>query len=69
MTNDLTFVIPTRLYVGLKKASPKQLKKFKLIGSGTGIHWPDLDENLSLKGFLNEILRQLVNKEEELVIS
>jgi len=69
LTNNLTFIVPTRLYKSLKKASAKQLKNFKLVGSGTGIHWPDLDEDLSLKGFLNEILRQLVNKEKELVIS
>jgi uncharacterized protein DUF2442 len=69
LTNNLSLVVPTRLYKRLNKAPVQQLKNFKLIGSGTGIHWPDLDEDLSLKGFLNEFLRQLVNKKNELVIS
>ena len=36
----------------LKKAKISQLENYKLIGKGTGIHWPELDEDLSLKGFL-----------------
>ncbi len=34
----------------LKKASQKQLDNFKC--DGIAIHWPSLDEDLSLKGFL-----------------
>src|SRR5665647_767198 len=69
LTNNHTFVVPTSLYKGLRNASAKKLKHFELIGSGTGIHWPDLDEDLSLKGFLNEFLRQKVKTEGELIIS
>ena|SRR5438093_8002815 len=69
LTNDLTFIVPTRLYKNLKKAPTKQLENYRLIGNGTGIQWPDLDEDLSLKGFLKEFLRQVVNKKSELVIS
>jgi Protein of unknown function (DUF2442) len=36
----------------LKKASEQQLKNFEI--SRTGIHWPELDEDLSLRGFLKE---------------
>lgn len=36
----------------LKNASVEQLKKYEL--SRTGIHWPELDEDLSLRGFLKE---------------
>jgi len=69
LTNDGTFVIPTRLYKNLKKAPAKYLDNFKLVGNGTGIHWPDLDEDLSLKGFFSELLNQLVSKKRELIIS
>ncbi len=38
----------------LKKASLESLNNYKLISNGVGIHWPELDEDLSLKGFLQE---------------
>jgi hypothetical protein len=28
------------------------LENYKLIGDGEGIHWPDLDEDISIKGIL-----------------
>lgn len=41
----------------LAKAPEKELNNFELMGNGVAIHWPNLDENLSLKGFLqNEIV-------------
>ncbi len=36
----------------LKNANEAQLKNFTI--SRTGIHWPELDEDLSLRGFLKE---------------
>ena len=32
--------------------TPEERDNWKLIGSGEGIHWPDLDEDLSIEGFL-----------------
>lgn len=32
--------------------SPKELRKLQLLGNGDGIHWPDLDEDLSVAGLL-----------------
>lgn len=69
LTNDLVFVIPIQLFDRLKKSNRTSLSKFKLIANGTGIHWPDLDEDLSLKGFLKEYLKQKVHSEKELVFS
>jgi hypothetical protein len=48
-------------YPTLYNASLSLLKQYELIGNGTGIHWPALDEDLSLKGFLKDELRQTVN--------
>ena len=45
----------------LKNASKKQLKNYELIGKGAGIHWPELDEDLSLKGFLKSELASQVS--------
>ncbi len=36
----------------LADAELEQLKNWRLIGKGIGIHWPDLDEDLSLKGLI-----------------
>jgi hypothetical protein len=33
-------------------ATPEQLKHWKIAGGGYGIHWPDLDEDLSTEGLL-----------------
>ena len=41
-------------YKRLKGANQAQLTHFRFIGKGRGIHWPELDEDLSLKGFLRE---------------
>lgn len=38
----------------LSSATPEQLQNLQLIGGGIGVHWPDIDEDLSLKGFLKE---------------
>ena len=42
----------------LHKATVEQLNHYEFIGAGTGIHWPDVDEDLSLRGFLEEELIQ-----------
>ena len=38
----------------LQKAKTPQLENFTLIANKTGIHWPDLDEDLSLKGLIED---------------
>lgn len=50
-------------YYRLKSADKTALLKYELIADGTGIHWPDLDEDLSLKGFLRDKLNEVVNNE------
>jgi hypothetical protein len=36
----------------LLHATEKQRKNWKIAGAGCGIHWPDLDEDLSTEGLL-----------------
>jgi hypothetical protein len=50
-------------YKSLSKASSTDLERFELIAGGKGIHWPTLDEDLSLKGFLQQEIRNIVNKD------
>lgn len=49
----------------LKKAEKSQLLQYELIGGGVGIHWPLLDEDLSLKGFLQDELRRIVKSNKD----
>jgi hypothetical protein len=36
----------------LLNASAEQRQRWQLIGAGEGIHWPDIDEDLSIAGLL-----------------
>lgn len=36
----------------LSEATAAQRGNFRIIGSGQGIHWPDLDEDISVEGML-----------------
>ena len=42
----------------LRQASPAQLAYVEIICDGTGLHWPDLDEDLSVQGILEGRLGQ-----------
>jgi hypothetical protein len=37
----------------LSEATPAQRSHFRLIGGGQGVHWPDVDEDLSVEGMLH----------------
>src|SRR2546421_1968815 len=39
----------------LSEATPAQRSNWKLIGDGHGVHWPDIDEDLSAEGMLNGV--------------
>ena len=47
-----TIIVPLVWYPKLLEASPEQRRNWKLSGAGYGIHWPDLDEDLSTEGLL-----------------
>ena len=36
----------------LSDATPEQRKNFEILGSGQGVRWPDLDEDISVEGML-----------------
>lgn len=49
-------------YKRFDNATIIQLNKFRIIANGTGIHWTELDEDLSLKGFLQDELRTIIHR-------
>lgn len=44
--------VPLGWYPRLSHATQQEREKYELIGRGTGIHWPLLDEDLSVSGIL-----------------
>ena len=39
----------------LSEATPAQRANFRLIGTGQGIHWPEIDEDISIEGMLHGV--------------
>jgi len=39
----------------LSEATAKQRARFKLIGDGQGVHWPEIDEDISVEGMLHGV--------------
>ena len=56
LTADLadgrTIIVPLAWFPRLLHATPEQRANWKLAGGGFGIHWPDVDEDLSSAGLL-----------------
>lgn len=44
--------VPLSWYPRLANATTAQLSNWQLCGGGFGIHWPELDEDLSTEGLL-----------------
>lgn len=47
-----TISAPLAWYPRLNHATPVQRKNWQITGGGFGIHWPDIDEDLSTEGLL-----------------
>jgi Protein of unknown function (DUF2442) len=47
-----TISVPLSWYSRLFHATKEQLSNWEVAGGGYGIHWPDLDEDLSTEGLL-----------------
>ncbi len=47
-----TISVPLAWYPRLLKATPEQRSKWEVAGGGYGIHWPEIDEDLSTEGLL-----------------
>lgn len=45
-------VVPLEWFPRLRDANSQQRKNWRLIGNGVGIHWEDVDEDISVSGLL-----------------
>jgi hypothetical protein len=53
LVDGRTISVPLVWSWRLASATPEQRQKYEIIGSGQGIHWPDVDEDISADGMLN----------------
>ncbi len=52
LVDSRTVIAPLAWYPRLWHGSSEERSRFKIIGDGTLIHWPELDEDLSVAGIL-----------------
>lgn len=52
LTDGRTISTPLVWYPRLLGATQAQRDRWELLGNGEGIHWPEVDEDLSVAGFL-----------------
>ena len=52
LTDGRAISLPLAWYPRLAYGTPRERDNWRLIGRGEGIHWPDLDEDLSVAGLL-----------------
>lgn len=45
--------VPLEWFPRLRDANAKQRKNWRLIGRGIGIHWEEIDEDISVKSLLS----------------
>jgi hypothetical protein len=52
LADGRTISVPLTWYPRLLNATPAKRANWKISGGGYGIHWPDVDEDLSTEGLL-----------------
>jgi hypothetical protein len=52
LSDGRSISVPLAWYPRLSHASSAERKRWRLIGRGLGIHWEDLDEDISIEGLL-----------------
>jgi hypothetical protein len=45
-------IVPLAWFPRLLHVQPDQRQNWRLVGDGQGVHWPDIDEDLSVSGLL-----------------
>ena len=55
LADGRTISVPLAWSWRLAEATPAQRNHFEIIGSGEGVHWPEIDEDISARGMLQGI--------------
>lgn len=52
LADGRTVAVPLAWFPRLLHATPLQRSAWELLGDGEGIHWPEIDEDISVEGLL-----------------
>ena len=52
LADGRSLTVPLEWFPRLRDASSEQRSHWRFVGSGSGIHWPDIDEDISVAGLL-----------------
>jgi hypothetical protein len=52
LSDGRSISVPLGWYPRLSHGTPGERMRWRLIGRGTGIHWEDLDEDISVEGLI-----------------
>ena len=52
LSDGRTISVPLNWYPRLLHGTPEERANWRLIGQGEGIHWPDLDEDISVENLI-----------------
>ncbi len=52
LSDGRTVLVPLEWFPRLTYGSPEERNNWRIIGHGQGIHWEDLDEDISVEGLL-----------------
>jgi len=52
LSDGRAITVPVAWFPRLLHGTPSERSNWRLIGSGEGIHWPDLDEDISVASLL-----------------
>lgn len=55
LVDGRTITVPLAWFPRLLHATAEQRSRFELLGDGEGIHWPDVDEDISVAGLLRGV--------------
>ena len=52
LSDGRTITVPLDWFPRLANATPKERNNWRLIGKGQGLHWEDIDEDISVEGLI-----------------
>lgn len=55
LADGRTISVPLAWSWRLSNATPAQRQHYELIGDGLGVHWPAVDEDISVRGMLDGV--------------
>lgn len=58
LTDGRIISVPIRWFPLLREATPEQRDQYEIGGGGVSLHWPEIDEDLSIAGLLAGVDQQ-----------